>query len=106
MLQGVSEMQPPMLDRELLADFCRRHQIRRLALFGSVLHGDHRPDSDIDLLVEFEPGVRIGFVGLASIQLELSKLLGRNVDLRTASELSRYFRDSVLAEAEVQYASS
>ena len=99
-------MPPTVLDRDLLAGFCRRHRIRRLALFGSVLHGDNRPDSDIDLLVEFEPGARVGFVGLATIQLELSKLLGRSVDLRTANELSRYFRDSVLAEAEVQYASS
>jgi uncharacterized protein len=92
------------LDREVLADFCRRRRIRRLALFGSVLHGDDRPDSDLDLLVEFEPGVSMGFVGLASMQLELSALLGRKVDLRTPNELSRYFRDRVLAEAEVQFA--
>ncbi len=88
----------------MLGEFCRRHGIRRLALFGSVLHGNDGPDSDLDLLVEFEPGVRIGFVGLASLQLELSQLLGRNVDLRTPAELSRYFRARVLAEAEVQYA--
>lgn len=93
-----------VLDRAVLGEFCRRHGIRRLALFGSVLHGNDGPDSDLDLLVEFEPGVRIGFVGLASLQLELSQLLGRNVDLRTPAELSRYFRARVLAEAEVQYA--
>ena len=99
-------MRTTVLDRGIIAEFCQRHRIRRLALFGSVLHGDERPDSDIDLLVEFEPEARVGLIGLASIQLELSQLLGRPVDLRTASELSRYFRDRVLAEAEVQYARS
>jgi hypothetical protein len=94
------------LDRTVVSEFCGRHRIRRLSLFGSVLHGDDRPDSDLDLLVEFEEGARVGFIGLATMQIELSRLLGRNVDLRTPSELSRYFRDRVLAEAEVQYARS
>jgi uncharacterized protein len=97
-------MRTTILDRGVVAAFCQRHGIRRLALFGSVLHGDDGPSSDLDLLVEFEPGVRVGLIGLASMQIELSELLGRNVDLRTPNELSRYFRDRVLAEAEVQYA--
>ena len=94
------------LDRSVLSEFCARHRIHRLLLFGSVLHGDDRPDSDLDLLVEFEEGARVGLIGLATMQLELSHLLGRNVDLRTPGELSRYFRDRVLSEAEVQYARS
>ena len=91
------------IDREHIADFCRRHHIRKLALFGSVLHEDFRPDSDVDVLVEFEPGQRVGFA-FFSMQDELSELLGRKVDLNTPGFLSRYFRDEVLAEAEVLYA--
>ncbi len=91
------------LPREVLADFCRRHHIRRLALFGSALRGQLRPDSDIDLLVEFEPGHTPGLLGMARLERELSALLGRKVDLRTPNDLSRYFRDEVLREAEVQY---
>ena len=88
-----------------LASFCERHHICRLALFGSQLKGTARPDSDIDLLVEFEPGRVPGLLALASIELELSELLGgRRVDLRTAEDLSRYFRDEVVRTAEVQYA--
>jgi predicted nucleotidyltransferase len=92
------------LPRDELADFCRRNHIRRLSLFGSVLHGDDRPDSDVDLLVEFEPGHVPGLIRLAGMELELGELLGRKVDLRTPNDLSRYFRDEVLGEAEVQYA--
>ena len=85
--------------------FCRRHGIRRLSLFGSVLQGKARPGSDVDLLVEFEPRRRVGFVDMAEMEEELSSLLGnRRVDLRTPAELSRYFRDSVVAEAVVAYA--
>jgi uncharacterized protein len=91
------------LDHQAVATFCRRHHITRLALFGSVLHGDARPDSDVDMLVEFEPGYSVGLIRLGGIELELSELLGRKVDLRTPAELSRYFRERVLAEAEVQY---
>jgi predicted nucleotidyltransferase len=88
-----------------LALFCTRHHIRRLSLFGSVLKGTDRPDSDVDLLVEFEPGEAPGLLGLADMELELSTLLeGRKVDLRTAQDLSRYFRDEVLRTAELQYA--
>jgi predicted nucleotidyltransferase len=93
------------IDQEALAQLCRRHGIRRLSLFGSVLKGTARPDSDIDLLVEFEPGAVPGFLGIAAIEGELSALLGgRRIDLRTAQELSRYFRDDVERTAEVQFA--
>lgn len=86
-----------------LANFCRRHHIRRLALFGSVLREDFRPDSDVDVLVEFAPDAHIGLIRIAGIEAELSQLLGRKADLRTAAELSRYFRDEILKTAEVQY---
>ncbi len=89
--------------KERIAEFCRRHHIRKLALFGSVLRDDFRSDSDVDILVEFEPRVSVGFLHLAEMELELTGLLGRRVDLRTPAELSRYFRDEVLKEAEVQY---
>ena len=85
-----------------LNDFCRRHHIRKLALFGSVLRDDFRPESDVDVLVEFEPGFTpaLNFFGM---EIELSEILGRKVDLNTAGLLSKYFRDRVMAEAEVQY---
>lgn len=93
--------------KKKLADFCRRNYIRKLAFFGSVLRDDFRPDSDIDVLVEFEPGHVPGFLKLADMEFELSALLGgRKVDLRTPQDLSRYFRDRVVKEAEVQYASA
>ena len=92
------------LDREKTAEFCRRHHIRRLALFGSVLRDDFRPDSDVDVLVEFEPGISVGLIRMAGMELELSELLQRRVDLRTPAELSRYFRDEVVKSAQVQYA--
>ena len=85
-----------------LAAFCRKHHIRRLALFGSVLRDDFRPESDVDVLVEFQPGHTPGLAFFA-MQEELSRLLGRRVDLQTPRFLSRYFRDAVVAEAQVQY---
>ena len=92
------------LDNRKVADFCRKHHIRRLSLFGSVLHRDFGPDSDVDVLVEFEPGHVPGLIGLAGLELDISDIFGgRKVDLRTPGDLSRYFRDSVLGEAEVQY---
>ena len=90
--------------QEQVAEFCRRNHIRKLALFGSVLRDDFRPDSDIDVLVEFAPGVHVGFLGLARMERELSELLGRKVDLRTPAELSRYFRDEVVRSSLVEYA--
>ena len=90
-----------------LAEFCRRHNIKKLSFFGSVLREDFRRDSDVDVLVEFEPGHVPGLFGLADMEAELSALFGgRKVDLRTPAELSRYFRDRVLKEAEVQYAAA
>ncbi|MDP1647844.1 MAG: nucleotidyltransferase family protein [Rubrivivax sp.] len=87
-----------------LAPICRRHRIRRLSLFGSQLKGTARPDSDVDLLVEFLPDARTTYFDLANIEIELSALLGgRKVDLRTPAELSRYFRDQVQRESEELY---
>jgi predicted nucleotidyltransferase len=88
--------------RERIADFCRRNHIRRLAFFGSVLRDDFTPDSDVDVLVEFEPGKTPGFA-FFDVEQELSQILDRRVDLRTPRELSKYFRDEVLAEAEEVY---
>ena len=88
-----------------IAAFCRRSHIRKLALFGSVLRNDFRADSDIDVLVEFEPNHVPGFIRLRGMELELSALLGgRKLDMNTPLCLSPYFRDKVLAEAEVLYA--
>jgi uncharacterized protein len=92
------------VDQEALAALCRHHHIRQLSLFGSVLKGTSRPDSDVDLLVEFEPGAIPGLLGMAAIELELSALLGgRQVDLRTAGDLSRHFRDEIVSNAEPQF---
>ncbi len=90
------------LPNEQLIEFCRRHHIRKLSLFGSVLRDDFRSDSDIDVLVEFEPGRTPGF-GFFAMEEELSELLGRKVDLNTPGFLSPRFREEVLAEAQVQY---
>ena len=91
------------VDREKIADFCRRHHIRRLSFFGSVLREDFGPDSDVDVLVEFEPGRAPG-LAFISMEYELSEIMGRKVDLNTPGFLSPYFRDSVAREAEVAYA--
>jgi predicted nucleotidyltransferase len=90
------------LPKEKIADFCRRHHIRKLAVFGSALREDFRPDSDLDVLVEFDPEHTPG-LAFFGMEQELSELLGRKVDLNTPQFLSPYFRDKVLAEAEVQY---
>jgi uncharacterized protein len=88
-----------------LRKFCGRNHILELSLFGSVLREDFRPDSDVDVLAVFEEGHTPGFFGLARMEEELSALLeGRKVDLRTPQDLSRYFREEVLASASVQYA--
>lgn len=92
----------PHLDPDAIAELCRRRHIRRLALFGSVLRSDFRPDSDVDVLVEFEPGATPGFAFFA-IERELSDLLQRRVDLSTPGFLSRHFRDRVMAEARNVY---
>jgi len=90
------------IPKERVAEFCRQHHIRRLALFGSVLRDDFRATSDVDVLVEFEPGRAPG-LEFFSLESELSQILGRRVDLNTPAFLSRYFRDRTLADAEVQY---
>jgi len=92
------------VDKARLAEFCRNHHIRKLAFFGSVLRDDFGPDSDVDVLVEFEAGHPVGLLTLAAMEIDLSELLGRKVDMRTARDLSRYFRDQVVAGAEVMYA--
>ena len=92
------------IDKQKLADFCKRSHIRRLALFGSVLRDDFGPESDVDVLVEFEVNHIPGLFGMSRLESLLSELFGRKVDLRTAEDLSRYFRAEVVARAEVQYA--
>src|SRR3989337_1617916 len=89
--------------KDKIAELCRSYHIRKLALFGSVLREDFGPDSDVDVLVEFEPGRTVGLLRMAGLELELSEILGRKVDLRTPPELSRYFRDEVMQSSEVQY---
>jgi uncharacterized protein len=93
------------IDRERLTGFCRRNHIRKLALFGSVLREEFRPDSDVDVLVEFEPG-HVPGLRFFALERKLSEILGRKVDLNTASFLSPYFRGRVLPEAEIQYVAS
>ena len=92
------------LPHEKIAEFCRKNHIRRLSLFGSFLNGSPGPDSDMDFLVEFDPDHIPGLFGLAGMELELSRIIGRKADLRTPRDLSRYFRQEVLRTAEVQYA--
>jgi predicted nucleotidyltransferase len=83
--------------------FCRKHHIRKLSLFGSALGDDFNPDSDVDILVEFEPGYVPGLITMAGMEIELSEILGRKADFRTAAELSRYFRQKVVETAEELY---
>ncbi|MCF2137340.1 MAG: nucleotidyltransferase family protein [Candidatus Thorarchaeota archaeon] len=94
-------IRPP--SKEKISDFCRRHHIRRLSIFGSALREDFGPDSDVDVLVEFEEGHAPGFFAFIRMEEELSHLFRRKVDLRTPADLSKYFRQEVLEMAEVQY---
>lgn len=97
---------PIKVPKDKIAQFCQRHHVCQLSLFGSVLRDDFRADSDIDFLVEFEPGKTPGFFKMAQMERELAAIFeGRKIDLRTAKELSPYFRERVLAEAAVQYGS-
>ena len=91
------------IPEDKIAAFCRKHGIRRLSLFGSILRDDFGPDSDIDVLVEFEPGARRGLFRIAGMEIELSKLFDRKADINTVGLLGRRFRDEVVGEAEVQY---
>ncbi|WP_237265926.1 MULTISPECIES: nucleotidyltransferase family protein [Tolypothrix] len=101
-MAGITTQLPIEIPNDQIAEICQRYHIRKVSLFGSILRDDFRPDSDIDILVEFEPGYTPGFAFI-DIQDELSMLLGRKVDLNTPQDISRYFRDRVLAEAKVQY---
>ena len=102
-MQTVGQL-PIELPKDKVVEFCRRHHIHKLSLFGSVLREDFTPESDIDFLVEFLSGTKVTYFDLAQMERELSQMLdGRKIDLRTPAELSPYFRDRVLATAVVQY---
>ena len=103
MMQGRVRIEIP---REQIADFCRRHHIRWLALFGSVLRDDFRPDSDVDVLVEFEPNQRYTYFTLAQLEDELADVLGRRIDLHIPKSLHPFLRDKVLSQAEAVYVGS
>ena len=90
--------------KEEIEEFCKKHHIRKLSLFGSALRDDFTPESDLDILVEFDPAHIPGLIRLAGMEIELTGLLGRKVDMRTAQDLSPYFREDVLSSAKVQYA--
>lgn len=92
------------IPREKIMEFCKQNHITRLSLFGSALRNDFKEDSDIDLLVEFDSNHIPGLIRLAGMEIELTEILGRKVDLRTPQDLSRYFRQEVIDTAEVQYA--
>ncbi len=91
------------ISKKQLAEFCKKNRITKLSLFGSSLCDDFGPDSDVDMLVEFGPEAHVGLIGFAGLELELSEILGRKVDLNTPACVSKYYREDVLAEAEVQY---
>lgn len=102
---GSVELRPGLsIEESFLDDFAVRHGVQRLALFGSVLRDDFGPASDVDMLVEFLPGMTPGLLHLAQMELELESALGRRVELRTYEDLSRYFRDRVAASARPLYA--
>lgn len=92
------------IPKESIAEFCRRNHIRRLSLFGSVLRDDFTGESDVDLLVEFDPDHIPGLITLSGMEIELSEILGRKADLRTVEDLSPYFRQQVIESAQIQYA--
>jgi predicted nucleotidyltransferase len=92
------------IPKEQLSKFCQTNQIERLSLFGSVLSDAFGPDSDVDVLVEFKPGTRIGLIQLMRLEFELGEILGRKVDLNTPGFISKYFRSKVMSEREVYYA--
>ncbi len=100
----MNDAAPLRIPFEELTNFCRRYQVRELALFGSMLRQDYRSDSDVDLLVSFEPAARVTFLTLARMQRELEALLGRRVDLVPKDGLKPVIRDHVLATARVLYA--
>ncbi len=94
---------PIELPFDQIEAFCRRNPIRKLSLFGSILRDDFQPESDVDMLVEFTPGAKVGYFDLARMEIELTEIVGRKVDLRTPAELSQYFRQKVINTAQVIY---
>jgi predicted nucleotidyltransferase len=95
----------PKISRDKLADYCKSNHIRKLSVYGSSVRGELRPDSDIDILVEFEQNHTPGLFLIIKMEMELTEMLGRKVDLRTPEDLSKYFRDEVVRNAELQYQS-
>lgn len=93
------------MPKNKLIEFCKRNHIRKLSVFGSAISGQLRPDSDIDLLVEFEANHTPGLFSIIRMEMELAEIIGRKVDLRTPEDLSQYFRDEVIRDAKVQYQS-
>jgi predicted nucleotidyltransferase len=91
------------IPHQKITGFCRANRIRRLSLFGSVLREDFTPSSDVDVLVEFDSDARVGMIRLSALEMELSQILGRKVDLNTPGFLSKYYRERILSEAEVHY---
>ncbi len=91
------------ISREKLVDFCKRNYIRKLSVFGSFIRDQMRPESDIDILVEFERNHTPGLFSIVKMEMELSEIIGRKVDLRTPEDLSQYFRDEVVKNAILQY---
>lgn len=93
------------IPKDKLIEFCKKNHIKKLSVFGSAIHGQLQPDSDIDLLVEFEQNQIPGLFSIVKMEMELTEMLGRKVDLRTSEDLSQYFRDEVIRNAKVQYQS-
>ena len=91
------------IPKDKISEFCKQNQVRRLSFFGSVLREDFGPDSDVDILVEFEPGTRMGLIRLSGLEIELGKIIGCKVDLNTPGFLNKYYRNKILTEADVQY---
>lgn len=104
-VRAVSYSLEQRMPKEALIAFCERNHIRRLSVFGSAIRGELRAESDLDILVEFEPDHTPGLFSVIRMEMELSETLGRKVDLRTPDDLSQYFRDEVMANAELQYQS-
>ena len=94
---------PIHIPTDHLTKFCHQHHIKRLSRFGSVLREDFRPDSDIDVLVEFQPGANVGLIALAGLEIQLSQVFGFPAEIHTIRGLNPLFRDEVLRSAEVQY---
>lgn len=97
------ELHGVRIPRDRIASFCEANGIRRLALFGSILRDDFGPESDVDILVEFQPGTRVGYLAVARMTRELSEMIGRSVDVRTPAELHPAFREEVIREALTGY---